>query len=142
MELADRIRRAGHVFIVGNGGSWANSEHLACDLLNCGIKAFTMNPAQFSAFSNDHGYYKAFARWLHIVGEPGDLLIALSGSGKSPNILLACDEAKLLGMDVHCEFGAEQGFDMQASEERQIWLGHELMRALRHDAAPGQGEKK
>ena len=65
------------------------------------------------------------------MGEPGDLLIALSGSGKSLNILNACEMAERIGMDVHREFGAEQGFDMQASEERQIWLGHELLRALR-----------
>ena len=59
------------------------------------------------------------------------MLIALSGSGKSPNILLACEAAERIGMDVHREFGAAQGFDMQTAEERQIWLGHELMRALR-----------
>ena len=131
MELVERIRKAGKVLIIGNGGSWANAEHISCDLLNCGIPAFTMNAAQFSAFANDNGYYNSFSHWVSIVGNRGDLLIALSGSGKSPNIQRACDVAKLGGMDVYQEFGAPQGFDMQASEERQIWLGHELMRQLK-----------
>ena len=131
MELADRIRKAGKVLIIGNGGSWANAEHLSCDLLNCGIPAFTMNTAQFSAFANDYGYGVAFSKWIETVGDRGDMLIALSGSGASPNILAACRTAEGYNMDVHREFGAPQGLDMQSSEERQIWLGHELMRCLR-----------
>lgn len=131
MELADRVRKAGKVLVIGNGGSWANAEHISCDLLNCGVPAYTMNPAQFSAFSNDLGYYQAFRKWIAVCGRKGDLLIALSGSGKSQNILLACDEARLLGMDVYCEFGAQRGLNMQEAEEEQIWLGHELMRGLR-----------
>lgn len=117
--------------IIGNGGSWANSTHIANDLLSCGIPAYTMDPATFSAFANDFGYYKAFEKWVSICGRKGDMLIALSGSGRSPNILMACEAAEKIGMDVHREFGAEQGFDMQCAEERQLWLGHELMRELR-----------
>ena len=131
MELADRIRKAGKVLIVGNGGSYANAQHLANDLIACGIKAFTVDPATLTAAANDYGWYQGFVRWIKTVGTADDLLIALSGSGKSPNILMACEEAERIGMDVHREFGAEQGLDMQSSEERQIWLGHELLRALR-----------
>lgn len=131
MELIDRIRKAKRVYIIGNGGSYANAAHIANDLLNCGIRAYTLDAASLTASANDHGWYKGFSRWIAVVGEPGDLLIALSGSGKSPNILLAIEEAERIGMDVYREFGAAQGFDMQASEERQIWIGHELMRRLR-----------
>ena len=131
MTLSERIRAAKHVFLIGNGGSAANAMHICCDLLSCGVRAFTMDPATFSAFANDHGYDKTFAMWLQIVGKAGDLLIALSGSGKSPNILLAVEVAEKLGMDVHREFGAEQGLDMQQAEEAQIKLGHDLMRALK-----------
>lgn len=130
-KLVDKIRKAKRIYIIGNGGSAANAMHLINDLLSCGIRAYTMDMATFSAFANDHGYYKAFERWIGIVGEAGDLLIALSGSGKSPNILLACEAAERIGMDVHREFGAEQGFDMQRAEERQIALGHELMRDIK-----------
>ncbi len=131
MTLAERVKRAGAVFLIGNGGSHANSIHIANDLISCGIRAFTIDPATFSALANDYGHFTAFSKWISVCGKKGDLLIALSGSGKSLNILNACDEAEKIGMDVHREFGAAQGFDMQAAEERQIWLGHELLRALR-----------
>lgn len=132
MELADKIRAAPRLYIIGNGGSYANSIHMANDLLSCGIKAHTMDVATFSAFSNDFGYDYAFKKWIHVVGAPGELLIAMSGSGKSPNILLACDEARLIGMDVYTLFGNERGQDMQSAEEHQIRVAHEMLRALRH----------
>ena len=128
MEL---IKQAPRVYIIGNGGSYANAVHICNDLLMCGVKAYTLDPASLTASANDYGYETVFARWLDAVGEPEDLLIALSGSGRSPNILLACQTAERLGMKVWKEFGAAQGFDMQASEERQLWLGHEVMRTLR-----------
>ena len=131
LELTAKVRRAKRVYIIGNGGSYANAQHIANDLLAVGIPAFTLDPSTLTASANDHGYEVVFARWLNVVAKPGDLLIALSGSGKSPNIVNACRAAESLGMTVHCEFGLPQGFDMQASEERQIWLGHEAMRALR-----------
>ena len=129
--LAEKIKLASRVYIIGNGGSYANAVHICNDLLMCGIKAFTLDPATLTASANDFGYQTVFERWIETVGEKSDLLVALSGSGKSPNILRACEAAERIGMTVHREFGAAQGFDMQASEERQIWLGHELMRALR-----------
>lgn len=131
MELAGKIRKAKHVFIIGNGGSYANAQHLQNDLLSCGVKAYTLDPATLTAWANDFGYETVFSNWIEKVGEKGDLLIALSGSGKSQNILNACTAAENRDMTVHREFGAAQGLDMQASEERQIWLGHELMRELR-----------
>src|SRR3990167_6488327 len=131
MTLVERIRRARHVYVIGNGGSYANSIHLANDLIAVGVKAYTLDPATLTAAANDYGWYQGFVRWIKTVGERGDLLIALSGSGKSPNILMACEAAEKIGMDVHREFGAVQGLDMQAAEEAQLRLGHELMRALR-----------
>ena len=130
MELADKIKRASRVYIIGNGGSYANAMHMQNDLLSCGVKAFTLDPATLTAFANDHGYYQAFSRWIKTVGEKTDLLIALSGSGKSPNILLAIEEAERIGMEVERVFGAPK-FDMQTAEEHQVWLGHELMRKLK-----------
>lgn len=131
LSLAEKIKSAKRVYVIGNGGSYANAAHIANDLLSCGIRAYTMDAATLTAFANDIDYQNCFAHWLHIVGEPGDLLIALSGSGKSPNILFAIAEAESLGMAVERVFGAADGFDMQSAEERQIWIGHEMMRALR-----------
>ena len=104
--------------------------HIINDLLACGVRAYTLDLATLTAIANDFGYEFVFSRWLAVVGEPGDLLIALSGSGKSPNILKAVEAAKRIGMDVECVFGAPT-FDMQRAEEHQLWLGHDTMRQLR-----------
>lgn len=129
--LADLIAVSGRVYIIGNGGSYANAIHIANDLLSVGVPAFTLDQATLTATANDYGWEQGFVRWIKTVGKSGDLLIALSGSGQSKNILNACEAAEEMGMNVWREFGAAQGFDMQASEERQVWLGHEAMRALR-----------
>ena len=132
MSLVERIRKAKRVYIVGNGGSYANAQHIANDLLSCGIRAYTLDPASLTRSANDHGYEYVFADWLDVVGERGDLLIALSGSGKSPNILKALKVAKKIGMDTELiTWYLKDGMDMQASEEVQISLGHEWMRKIR-----------
>lgn len=124
------MKSAGKVLIIGNGGSSANASHICNDLETCGIRAYVMNDATKSAWENDLHHADVFANWVRLHGDKGDLLIALSGSGKSQNILNACYAAEVVGMKVWREFGAAQGFDMQSSEEKQIWLGHELMREL------------
>ena len=129
--LLEKIKRAKRVYLIGNGGSHANAQHLANDLISCGIKAFTLDAATLTATANDLGYENIFSRWLLVVAEAGDLLIALSGSGTSPNILRALMEAQRIGMDTHLVTDYLRTRDMQQSEEDQIVLGHELMRALR-----------
>lgn len=131
MELLEKVRAAKRVFIIGNGGSYANAMHICNDLLLSGKPAFCMDPATLTAFSNDFKYEFVFSKWLMVVGDAGDLLIALSGSGKSPNILAAIEAAEILGMQIHLETNYLQTYDMQASEERQLLMGHDLMRALR-----------
>ena len=131
MTLAERIRKAPRTYIVGNGGSWANALHMANDLIACGIRAYTLDPSTLTATANDYGYEHIFSRWLKVFAQEGDLLIALSGSGKSKNILLAVETAEKIGMQVEKVFGAERGLSMQDAEECQLWLGHELMRNLK-----------
>jgi len=125
------VKAANRVFIIGNGGSYANAMHICNDLLGSGIPAFCFDPSTLTAFANDYGYEGAVARWIRVVAEKGDLLIALSGSGKSPNILAAIREAEFFGMKVYRIFGNERGEDMQQAEEAQLAIGHGLMRALR-----------
>jgi phosphoheptose isomerase len=131
MTLTEEVRKAKRVYVVGNGGSYANAIHICNDLLSAGVRAYTLDPATLTAFANDFGYETAFSRWLSVVGEPGDLLIALSGSGKSQNILNACSVAHVIGMTIHRIFGAERGEKMQEAEEAQIRLGHEVMLEMR-----------
>jgi D-sedoheptulose 7-phosphate isomerase len=130
MSLAERVRKAPHVYLIGNGGSYANAIHICNDLIACGIRACTLDPATLTAIANDHGYEYIFSRWLETVGRKGDLLIALSGSGTSKNILMAIRIATLMGMDVEKVFGAP-GLDMESAEEYQIVLGHQLKRDLK-----------
>lgn len=130
MTLAELVIIAPRIYIVGNGGSYANAVHIANDLLACGIRAYTLDPATLTASANDYGYETVFSRWIGTVGEKGDLLIALSGSGKSRNILNAIATAEEKGMHVYRVFGAAQGLDMQAAEEQQIKLGHDIRRSL------------
>lgn len=130
-ELEKKIRAAKRVYIIGNGGSYANAVHIQNDLLSCGVKAFTLDPATLTASANDYGYQNVFSRWLAVVGEPGDLLIALSGSGASLNIINALREAEKIGMEHHLVTDYLRTRNMQESEEDQLRIGHELMRALR-----------
>ena len=130
-ELISKIKAAKRVYLAGNGGSYSNSVHICNDLLACGIRAYTLDPATLTASANDYGYETVFARWIETVGEKGDLLIALSGSGKSPNIIRAIQMAEKLGMTVHLIFGNLRGEDMQKAEEMQLVIGHEIWRSLR-----------
>jgi len=131
-NLVQRIKQAKRVYLIGNGGSYANALHIANDLLAVGIRAFTLDPATLTASANDHGYETVFARWISCVAERGDLLIALSGSGRSANILRALRLAKRRGLDTALvTWRLKKGMDMQMSEEAQLTLGHGWMRALR-----------
>ncbi len=130
-SLLDKIKRANRVYIIGNGGSYANAMHIANDLIACGIRAYTLDPASLTASANDFGYERIFARWLGIMADKDDLLIALSGSGTSPNIVRALETAHSLGMDSHLVTDYLRTRDMQQSEEDQIAVGHDIMRALR-----------
>ena len=124
MGLDELVRNASRVYVVGNGGSHANSEHVTNDLLAQGIRAYTINAATLTRNGNDLGYENIFSAWLEVVGEKGDLLIALSGSGKSPNILKACEVAERIGMKVWRAFGVPVGFGMQDAEAAQLAIGH------------------
>lgn len=130
MNLSEYLHNAQRVYIIGNGGSYANCFHMCNDFLSCGIRAYSIDPATLSAFANDYGYENAYAKWLSVVGEEGDLLIAMSGSGKSQNILNAIDKAMTLGMNIVTIFGNERGEDMQQAEEAQLSIGHTVLRSM------------
>ena len=130
-SIAEEIRKAKRVYIIGNGGSYANAMHMQNDLESVGVRAHTLNPASLTRTGNDKDYKYIFADWLSVHGEPGDLLIALSGSGTSRNIIAACIAAQMLWMETVLVTDYLRNRDMQQSEEDQIVLAHELMRLLR-----------
>jgi len=95
-----------NVFIMGNGGSAATAMHMAADLnKNTAVpghprlRAVSLceNMALFSALSNDVGYENVFEEQLLTLANPGDLVIAISGSGNSPNVLRAVHAARRIG---------------------------------------------
>lgn len=131
MTLPERVRKAKRVYLIGNGGSYANAAHIANDLISAGVRAYTLDAATLTAVANDYSYALVFAHWIRTVGEKGDLLIALSGSGTSPNIMEAMAAARDIGMDVELVTNYLKKSDMQESEEIQIELGHDLWRALK-----------
>ncbi len=109
-KAADAIRKARdgglRVFIMGNGGSAATASHMACDLTKTSIAdgekrikaiALTDNVPLITAWANDLAYEDAFAEQLRNLVEPGDLVIAISGSGNSGNVLKAVQLAKDAG---------------------------------------------
>jgi len=145
--LLDCIKATEHVFIIGNGGSAANAIHIANDLLSCGVKAqaLTADVATISAIANDFGYEYIFARQISVLGERGDLLIALSGSGESPNIIQGIETAILQDMLTLSITGDWQdntasrlahrsirsGKNMQDAEDAQLQLVHKVYRVLK-----------
>jgi len=141
VRLAKYLLLADHVYLIGNGGSAANALHMANDFVSVGIKAHALSGeiASLTCQANDISYEQAFAELIKVFGTDRDFLIALSGSGSSPNIVRALAQAKLIGMRTWLltgEFGdpsaAEPfctkvlrwGATMQEAEERQIHLGH------------------
>jgi D-sedoheptulose 7-phosphate isomerase len=111
-QVVDLLLEAGErgsmIFVCGNGGSASTASHMACDLAKgarvAGFPPFraialTDSLPQLTAWANDTSYDNCFAGQLEGLGRPGDLLIAISGSGNSPNVLNAVEVARNLGMN-------------------------------------------
>jgi len=96
----------GHkVLLCGNGGSAADAQHIAAELVGCYEKqrrswpaiALTTDTSALTAVSNDLGYEQVFARQVAGLAQAGDVLIAISTSGKSQNVLRAAEAAREIG---------------------------------------------
>ncbi|MBI5441427.1 MAG: D-sedoheptulose 7-phosphate isomerase [Deltaproteobacteria bacterium] len=95
------------ILICGNGGSAADSQHFAAELVGRFRRerrgwpaiALTTDTSILTAVANDYGYERVFARQVEALGKPGDVLVGLSTSGNSENVRLAVREARALGME-------------------------------------------
>ncbi|MEO0733991.1 MAG: SIS domain-containing protein [Bacteroidota bacterium] len=104
-EMAARItacyRAGGKVFFCGNGGSAADAQHLSTELSGryyydrppLFAEALHVNSSYITAVANDYAYEDIYARWLTAIGQKGDVLVALSTSGNSPNVVKAIAQA-------------------------------------------------
>ncbi len=162
-RLAEALRKAWaegrQVFLCGNGGSAANAIHIANDLFygiapgrgGMRVQALSANQAVMTCLANDVSYDAIFSKQLEVLAQPGDLLIVLSGSGNSPNIVEALEAAKRMGLTSFAILGYSGGKclkladhalhlpidDMQISEDAQLMIGHMLMQWLKaHPAIP------
>ena len=95
-----------HIFLCGNGGSASTASHMACDIVKGAsyeresrfrVMALTDSLPTITAYSNDVSYDCVFAEQLKNFAEPGDILLAISGSGNSPNVLRAVEYANSIG---------------------------------------------
>ena len=141
------------VFFCGNGGSAGNAVHLANDFLygiakktggGLKVQALSANTAVMTCLANDVGYDLIFSEQLAVQAQAGDLLIALSGSGNSPNIVRVIEQAKLMGVKSYAVLGFSGGrckelvdvpiyfpvHDMQIAEDMQLIVGHMMMQWL------------
>lgn len=115
--VAGAVRKGGKVLICGNGGSAADSQHIAAELVGrfrkerrpASALALTTDPSVLTCLSNDYGFDKVFERQVAAHGRRGDVLIAISTSGSSPNILNAVNKARELGMTAVGFLGRDGG---------------------------------
>jgi len=141
------------IYLCGNGGSAGNAIHLANDLLygvghkkgiGMRVEALSANAAVLTCLANDLGYDQIFAEQLRVKANRGDVLIVLSGSGNSANVVAALEMGNSLGMKTFAVLGYSGGKckdlaqfpihfdidDMQIAEDLQLIVGHMCMQWL------------
>lgn len=105
-ELVQSLRNGGKVLLCGNGGSAADSQHIAAELTGRFVKerpplaaiALNTDTSALTCIGNDYSFAEIFSRQVRALGRSGDCLIAISTSGNSVNILEAVADAKALGI--------------------------------------------
>lgn len=157
-DLASAFRTAwdsnNTIFLCGNGGSAGNAIHLANDFIyGAGVKrgiglrveALSANSAVLTCLANDIGYENIFSEQLRVKANKGDVLVVLSGSGNSANVVRALEMGNSLGMETFAILGYTGGKckeiaqhpihfeieDMQIAEDLQLIIGHMIMQWLR-----------
>ncbi|MFJ4622476.1 SIS domain-containing protein [Streptomyces sp. NPDC088812] len=155
-QVLDTVHRGGTVFIAGNGGSASTAGHMACDWVNACARAgiprvdivnLSDGVAMLTALANDVAYEEVFARQLAPRGTRGDLLVLLSVSGNSPNLLAAARQARRSGMQVAGLLGNQGeiaqycdvvtvvgGGDYGLAEDLHLAFNHVVVRALGNGA--------
>jgi D-sedoheptulose 7-phosphate isomerase len=113
--LAETLSNGGTVLFCGNGGSAADAQHLAAELVGrmtddreplAGM-ALTTDTSALTALSNDYGFEEVFARQVRGLGKRGDALVAISTSGRSPNVIRAAEAAREAGIRVIALLGPD-----------------------------------
>ena len=116
-DMAERLRRGGRILVCGNGGSAADAQHLAAELSGRYVKerralagiALTTDTSALTAIGNDYGFDQIFSRQVEALGRPGDVLVGISTSGNSGNVIAAVEAARSLGVKTIGILGRDGG---------------------------------
>ena len=118
--ISQALRDGGKLLIAGNGGSAADAQHIAGEFTSrlmfdrrpLAALALTTDTSGLTAIANDYGYEHVFARQITALGRPGDVLLGISTSGRSPNVLRAIETAREVGL-ICLGFAGEDGGAMR-----------------------------
>ena len=116
-HLAEKLGQGQKILACGNGGSAADAQHFAAELVNrfeverpgLAAVALTTDGAALTSIANDAAFDQVFARQVRALGRPGDVLLAISTSGNSPNVVAAAEAARQSGMSVVALTGRDGG---------------------------------
>ena len=143
-RLADALTRGARLLTAGNGGSAAHAQHLTAELVGryhderVPLSAICLHSdtSSFTAIVNDYGADEAFARQVRAHGRPGDVLLALSTSGRSPNLLAAVETARESGLATWALTGpapnplaaaADESLSVQAGSTATVQEVHQVV---------------
>lgn len=126
--MADAIGKGGKILICGNGGSAADAQHMAAELVGRMLVerkalpaiALTTDSSNLTAIGNDYGYDYVFSRQVEALGRPGDILFAISTSGNSKNVVKAVEAAAAQGVTVVAMTGGSGGKLAQMHADGQV----------------------
>lgn len=155
--MKESVANGGKVMFCGNGGSAADSQHLATEFIirlshdvkrpAIGAIALTTDSSNITAGANDIGYENVFARSVEGLGKPGDVLVGISTSGNSANIIKAFEKAKSIGVKTLAFLGGTGGkmkgmadveviipsSNTQRIQEGHITIGHIICESVERE---------
>ena len=158
--ISDVLKSGGKLLIFGNGGSAADAQHIAGELVNRFLQkrrglpaiALSTDGGVLTCIANDTGFENVFARQIEAVGNKGDVCLAISTSGQSANIIIACEQARWQRIKVIGLLGRDGGRvaplcdlalivpsdDTQRIQETHNLVGHILCELIETEMFPGE----
>ena len=157
-QVVTTYKNGGKVLFCGNGGSAADAQHLAAELSGryyydrppLAAEALHVNTSYLTAVANDYSYDQIYSRLIQAIGNKGDVLIGLSTSGNSPNVVKALSKAQSQGcvtvglagrgggaMKTHCDFIIEvDSQDTPRIQECHMLIGHTICQLVEKELFP------
>ena len=162
--IATALKAGGKLLVFGNGGSAADAQHIAGELVNRFLQerralpavALTTDGGVLTCIANDTGFENVFARQIEALGAKGDVCLAISTSGTSPNVVVACERARAQEMKVIGLLGRDGGSvaslcdlalivpsnDTQRIQETHNLVGHILCELVEQELFPVQSRSR